>query len=212
MLILINGLPLFSKKLAEDLNKSDKHKYIFLDTYYKRMDLLKFFVLLPFAKVFISFNGVSDKSGTLDWVIKMKKRLIMFWHGTDAVLAKGRFENGTINKTYIDYASHFSDAPWLKEELKLLIPEMKIANFKTFEIKKMVEPFKKVQILSYIGKGKESFYGLPWILEASEMFPNIDFHIVGVDGPKDKKMSNVKFHGWVDSGKMNKLYAESPIF
>ena len=75
MLVLVNGLPLFSKRLVKDLNSLDKNNtYVFADTYYSLWDKIKFFTLLPFSKIVISFNGVSDNSGSLNWVLKFKKK------------------------------------------------------------------------------------------------------------------------------------------
>ncbi|MDP4798113.1 MAG: hypothetical protein NWR50_04550, partial [Crocinitomicaceae bacterium] len=97
MRVLINGLPYFSERFAKDLKEFDKKSsFIFLDTYNSKLAQLKFLFLLPFADCVISFNGVTDNSGSLNYVVKWKKKLILQWMGTDALLAMERFKNKTI--------------------------------------------------------------------------------------------------------------------
>jgi monofunctional biosynthetic peptidoglycan transglycosylase len=104
MLVLINGLPLFSKQLAENLGHFDSNSnYVFCDTYNSKLHQLKFLALLPFADVVISMNGVTDNSGSLNAVLKLKKPLIMQWQGTDSLLAVERNKSGAIKRDYIDY-------------------------------------------------------------------------------------------------------------
>ena len=96
-IIIIVGLPLFAKKMAKDLGETDRSKiFLACDTYYSLKDKILFFFILPFSSMVISFNGVSDKSGTLEWVLRWKKKLIFQWMGTDALLAMERFKNGYI--------------------------------------------------------------------------------------------------------------------
>jgi hypothetical protein len=50
MRVLINGLPLFSERLAKDLKSQDPTStFLFLDTYNSKWAQLKFILLLPFA-------------------------------------------------------------------------------------------------------------------------------------------------------------------
>ncbi len=213
MLVLVNGLPLFSKRLVKDLNSLDKNNtYVFADTYYSLWDKIKFFALIPFSKIVISFNGVSDNSGSLNWVLKFKKKLVMQWQGTDVSLAVERFNNNTINRKYIDNALHFTDAIWLKKDLDTFINSVKLVNFKHFNFLKNETNYKKNSVLSYIGKGRESFYGYDDLLLAAKKFPEIDFNIIGSDGDGLACVSNIKFHGWVDEVVVNKLMRETSIF
>ena len=67
MLILINGLPLFSKRLANDLNAFDvDSKYIFCDTYNSKLQQLKFLLLLPFADVSKEFKNFPSSKDNLN--------------------------------------------------------------------------------------------------------------------------------------------------
>ncbi len=213
MLVLVNGLPLFSKRLVKDLNSLDKkNTYVFADTYYSSWQKIRFLFLLPFCRVVISFNGVSDNSGSLNWVLRLKKKMMMQWQGTDVLLALERFENGTIQKKYIENSTHFTDAPWLKDELKDIVSSVRILNFKHLEFQQNSQPYKEISVLSYMGQGRENFYGFQQFKSAAEKFPTIRFHIIGSNGKGLESLPNITFHGWVSEGEVKKMMIETPIF
>jgi hypothetical protein len=213
MLVLVNGLPLFSKRLVKDLNSLDKkNTYFFADTYYSSWQKIRFLLLLPFCKIVISFNGVSDQSGSLNWVLRFKKKMMMQWQGTDVLLAVERFKMGSIQKKYIDNAIHFTDAPWLKDELKEIAPNIRILNFKHLEFQQNSTQYKNQSVLSYMGKGRENFYGFQAFKYAAEKFPTVAFHIIGSDGKGLESLPNITFHGWVSEDQVKRMMIETPIF
>jgi hypothetical protein len=213
MLVLINGLSHFGSKLEKDLREADPSGwYIFLSTYDSKWSQILFLLLLPFAKMVISFNGVSTSSGSMSKIIKRKKKLIMFWHGTDALLAKERFENETIFKAYIDYAVHFSDAPWLLEELVDVLPNSEVLNFKTIDVERVESNFERVQVLTYVPNKKEDFYGLDWVLQAAKNNPDVKFNVMGHSGEGVPSILNVNCLGWVNHETSLTLYMNSSIF
>ena len=161
MIILIVGLPVFTHKIANDLNEFDKsNRYIALNTYYSWKDKFLFFLLLPFSKIVISFNGVTDNSRVLNWTIRYKKKLIMQWMGTDALLAMKRFKENTINRKYIDYATHFVDSPWQEKEVESVKLNPKFIRFKYGREIKPLDRYLDIHILSYIAQNKQEFYGI----------------------------------------------------
>ena len=88
MKFIFNGLPYFGKKLVNDLNDfAPQNSFSFFDTYSSKVEQIKFASSLPFSNLVISMNGVSEKSGSLDLVLKLKKRLLMQWQGTDVLIA-----------------------------------------------------------------------------------------------------------------------------
>ncbi len=213
MLVLINGLSHFGSSLAKDLNDFDhSNRYIFLNTYVSKLAQFKFLFLLPFAGLVISFNGVSSNSGTMNWVLRFGKKVMMFWHGTDALLAKERFLSGTIYDQYIQKAHHFSDAPWLLNELSGILPNAEQIDFKNIELKEIKDPFLTSQVLTYIPDNKEDFYGMSWVIEAAKKFPLVTFYIMGNSGKNSEKLKNLVFLGWINSDEAAKLYENSPIF
>jgi hypothetical protein len=213
MLVLVNGLPLFSQRLVRDLNLFDpKNRYVFTNTYYSKIDKIKFIFLISFTKIVISFNGVSDESGSLNWVIRLKKKLIMQWQGTDVSLAVERYKSNTINKKYIDYATHFTDAPWLKDELNVILKSIEILPFKYIETEQAPEKFPEISVLTYIGKGREEFYGYEIIKDSAKANPGIDFHIIGIDGQDLVKTDNIYFYGWINEEEVRQIMKRIPIF
>lgn len=213
MLVLINGLPLFSKRLADDLNKFDaSSRYIFCDTYNSKLQQLKFLALLPFADVIISMNGVTDNSGSLNAVLKLKKKLIMQWQGTDSLLAMERFKNGTIKRDYIDHAFHFVDSPWLNTELISVGLKPEYVPFKFAEVKNVIEKYSSISAMTYIADKRQMFYGIHQFKAVAEKYPSIEFKLFGVLNPEVELPANVKLFGWVPSDVFQNHLRETPIF
>ena len=213
MLVLINGLPLFSKRLADDLNAFDtSNKFIFCDTYNSKVQQLKFLALLPFADVVISMNGVTDYSGSLNAVLRLKKKLIIQWQGTDSLMALERFKNGTIKRDYIDHAFHFVDSPWLFDEVSSIQLKPQHVPFKFAEEKMPIEKFNGISAMTYIADKRQAFYGIHQFNAVAEANPEVEFKLFGVINPEVKLPAHVKSFGWVASDVFQKHLRETPIF
>lgn len=214
MLVLVNGLPYFGKQLVKDLNEFDsKRTYIFLDTYYSKIAQIIFFILVPFSKLVISFNGVSDNSGSLNWVLRWKKKMIMQWQGSDVMLAKERFYNGTILMDYINYSTHVTDFDYLKKELEEIGIKSKILSFKHLTTNKLNINYDKISILSYVGKNNEGLYGIDFIIEAAKVLVDIEFNIIGTNAINyDNLPENLFVHGWKVQSEVIDLMKINPIF
>ena len=213
MIVLIVGLPAFTHKISKDLNQLDKsNKYIALNTYYSWKDKLLFLILLPFSKIVISFNGVTDNSPVLNWTIRFNKKLIMQWMGTDALLAIKRFKEKNILRKYIDYATHFVDSTWQESEVRSLMLEPNFVRFKYGRNIRPLERYNDIHILSYVAKDKQEFYGLNKIIRAAEKFPSIEFRIAGLISCNYKIPENVKLIGWLKSEDMDRELKSAAIF
>jgi len=213
MLVLINGLPLFSKRLADDLNSFDASiRFVFCDTYNSKVQQLKFLALLPFADLVISMNGVTDNSGSLNAVLKLNKKLVMQWQGTDSLLAMERFKNGTIKRDYIDHAIHFVDSSWLFDELTSINLQPQHLPFKFAEEKVAIEKYNGISAMTYIADRRQSFYGIHQFKAVVEANPDIEFKLFGVVNPEVELPANVKSFGWVSNDIFQKHLRETPIF
>lgn len=214
MLVLFNGLSHFGKKLAADLNDFDPdNKYLFLDTYSSLKAKLLFILLLPFSKLVVSFNGVSDKSGSMDWVLRFNKKLLMQWQGTDVQLALQRAKDGVIYNRYISYAKHVTDFLYLKKELDTIINNVILLPYKHYsKVEVELINYKQLSVLSYVAKNREDFYGVHLIQQLAKKYPSIVFYIVGTDNNQFITSDNLKLLGWVDQEKLNNLMKENPIF
>lgn len=214
MKIVFTGLPFFSKKLVDELSKFDsKNNYYFFNTYYSKIDQIKFILNIINADLVISFNGVTSKSKALDWAILLKKKILMQWHGTDVLLALERTKSKSRLDKYINHSVSFTDTIWLQEELKSININAQILTFKHLSIsEKSNSKFKSKDAVSYIAKGKEEFYGINQLLKLADAFPTTGFHIVGTNGSGFTNKNNVKFYGWLPQQDFKKLRTIHPIF
>lgn len=200
MNIILTGLPLFAKRLCDELSSFDKkNKYFFYNTYYSRKDRFKFIFKLLFTDIIISLNGVSDKSGSMDWVLRFRKKLIFLWQGTDVMLAKERYVSNSILSKYISYATHYTDATWLADELSGINISAGLLFFKSIALPDNTERFEEINAYSYVPKGKEYFYGLDKLLKAFKKLPDIKLFIYGTNGDGFEKTDNVFYKGWMPS-------------
>jgi hypothetical protein len=212
-IIIIVGLPLFAKKMAKDLGETDRSKiFLACDTYYSLKDKILFFFILPFSSMVISFNGVSDKSGTLEWVLRWKKKLIFQWMGTDALLAMERFKNGSIYRKYIDYATNFVDSPWQQEEVKSINLPIHIVPFKYGRELTPLQQYPKMAIFTYVAESRMVFYGWEKIKFAAQKFPFVEFRVAGLKNIPEDYPSNIKLLGWLKSEEMDIEIVSAPIF
>ena len=213
MRVLINGLPLFGERLANDLQKFDENSsYIFFNTYYSKWAKILFFFYLPFADLVISMNGVTDESGSLNLVMKFRKKLILQWMGTDVLLAMDRFKKHTINRKYVDYSKNFVDANWLKDELLSVNIKSEKLHFKYVEVNLPIEKYSSISIMSYIPQNRQDFYGMDKIIELALIFPNIEFSLFGLDKTDKIIPKNIKLCGWVNSNVFKENLKKTPIF
>lgn len=213
MKILFTGLPYFGKKLVAELREFDRENtYVFCNTYYSRWDQLKFLFHLLLADRVVSFNGVTDRSRSLDWALRFRKKLIIQWHGSDVLTARSNLASGRYTDRYVRYGQNFTDAPWLRDELKELNISAELRPFKHIDAATDDTPFKSAGVLTYVAQGNETFYGINQINTLAFHFSDVQFHVAGTDGKNCESPANVHFHGWVDPVKMNQLRNENAIF
>lgn len=213
MLVLVNGLPYFSRKIVADLNECDKdNRYIFFNTYYSKWAQLGFLLTLPFCGAVISFNGVSDNSNSLNWALRFRKKMIMQWHGSDVEIAIERHKAKTINRKYIDYASHLVSAPWFTDELRDVLSAAEYAPFSYVREYGNESSYEEVSILTYIPKGREEYYGWNEIVSLSKEMSDIQINVCGTNGENLSQNGNITFLGWVDEEQLLKLMKSHAIF
>lgn len=213
MRFIFNGLSYFGKKLVGELNEfAPQHSFYFFDTYASKVEQIKFALALPFSDLVISMNGVSDKSGSLNLVMKLKKKLLMQWHGTDVLIALENAKKNKLNRRYIDYATHITDASWMRDELNTIGIECDLISYKWIVAENISEKFIGLGAYSYLAEGRELFYGWKTIYEIAIKHSDVLFYIAGTTGEKLEQLPNIKFLGWVNDGKMKELREQLPIF
>jgi len=88
MKIIITGMPYFAKKLQQQLSSYDtKNSYLFLDTLYKKIDKIKYIFHILNSDVLYIIGGSVSNSGTIDLALKLNKKIILHWAGTDVLEA-----------------------------------------------------------------------------------------------------------------------------
>ena len=213
MKVLFTGLSYFSKKIVNELKEFDKeNKYVFCDTYISKKDKLRFLAHLPSADLVVSFNGASRKSGTLDSAIFLKKKIMMQWHGSDVLSVVRHQQNGEYTSKYIDAATSYTDAIWLKESLDKLGVKAEMLHFKHVEVKHETNAFKEMGAVSYIAEGKEEMYGIDKLIFLADAFPEITFNVIGSSSDKYQNKKNVVFHGWLGLEERQKIMNRYPVY
>ncbi len=210
MKVLIIGLPYFAKKLASDLRAFDpENTYTGFDVYYSKKDLIKYLLNLLTADIVYSINGTLENSGTLAVAKFFKKKIMMQWVGTDVLKSLKNHKKG-VRSTVVDYATHYTEVPWIKEELQEINIQAEILLFTVIENFIVKKPIEKISILSYIGEGREQFYGINCLITLANRFPHLTINIVGIDKYSCSLPKNIKLLGWVNN--MGQEYKKHAVF
>lgn len=213
MKVLFTGLPYFASKFVKELNDFDpNNKYVFCDTYTSKKERLKFLLHALNSNLIVSFNGVTSKSGSLDLALFFKKKIMLQWHGSDVLSVTKNKELGIYTDKYINNSVGYTDASWLQDELNELKIDTQLLPFKSLVVEESIKPFKSHNVLTYIAKGREVFYGLNEIINLANNFPEIKFSVIGTDGKGFVVPQNVIFLGWVTQEESNKLRNDNAIF
>lgn len=202
MKVVIIGLPYFSNKLTDSLiNYDNNNSYLSLNTWEKYFDRFKFIFNLFNTDLIYSIGGSISKARAIDLALFTHKRVIMHWVGTDVVKACNDYDTGSFSKRYIHEIRHFCETPWIQEELKHIGINAEIVQFATFDkkISSTISLPHKFSILSYIGKGREEFYGINSLIRLAIDFPDIEIKVTGVGGYQKPVPANLIFLGWVDN-------------
>lgn len=197
--ILIVGLPLFAEKFAKNMQRFDPaNKYIYLNTYYRKLDQLKFLRHLNSADLIYSVNGSLTRSKVFDKAIQKHIPIIFNWAGSDVLLAIEAKINKTFIQQYIDWPTHYAVAPWLSMELKEVGIQAPFVPYLDFD--KELEPnipiSDQIKVVTYINKADPEFYGLGKVMHLAKYCPKIEFSIVGMEALSTEE--NVQFYGWIE--------------
>lgn len=200
--IIIVGLHLFAQRLSEELRSRMKNwEVIHLDTYASKIDQLRGLFLIPNADVVYSINGTLDTSKVFDLALKKNVGCIMHWVGTDVLKATKAFNEGRYKKEFVEKITHFCEVNWIQEELKQINIDAKIVNFASFDkvFDSVIPKSNRLKLLSYMSDARAEFYGLQKVIDLANVFPEIDFTIVGATADSFKHLpENMKALGWIN--------------
>jgi len=197
--VLIVGLPLFSKKLADNLSKTDpRGKYKSLNTYYSLKDKISSLFYIYSYDILYSINGTLAKSRLVNTALKKNKRVIFHWVGSDVLQAKESIKKNQHIQRYIDEVEHLCEVEWIQKELKEIGINARIINFAGYNTKEKPKPFnEEFNILTYIPENREDFYGIETIKNLASACPEVKINVVG-SNHNYPKLKNIDSHGWVD--------------
>jgi hypothetical protein len=199
--IVFIGLEYFTNKTTKILKQFDnKHNYVIIKEKRKILDNIQYLKDLISADCIYSIGG-NTKSISLLIARILKKKIIMHWVGTDVLLASKRIREGRyINYGLVHNSIHLCDSDWLRSELHSIGIEAKQMYLPCFENMISSPPPlpKQFSILSYVGKGREKFYGFDKLISVAKRFPQILVRITKINGYSEELPANMKLIGHVD--------------
>jgi hypothetical protein len=108
-----------------------------------------------------------------------KKKLVMFWCGSDVLEARPDFEAGR-TESWIVEKTHWAGAPWLAEEVRAMGLKCEYVPTTWIEsVHHLPELPSKFTVLAYLPDAERvNLYGIDQVLQAAQALPKIDFVIV----------------------------------
>jgi len=209
MNIAIIGNSHFGAILTEQLNRFDKNNsYKFYNTNEKIVDKIKFALHILNIDIVYSVSGSIRAGGALALVFKFNKKIVQHFIGSDVLTAIEDFKNNKIDKKLIKKSKYFCEVDWIKEELQDINVNAKVQAIMVYENFITPQNFDDFSVLTYMGKGKEKFYGIDNFIQLAKDFPELNFKIAGIDGYPNLP-NNIKCLGWID---MQKEMQKNSIF
>lgn len=212
MRVIIVGLPLFAERLQRELSEFDKSAtYIHLNTYYSKWDKLKAWFLIPMSDIVYSINGTLSPSGVFDRAMRLGKKVVMHWVGTDVLSAQEAVKENKALDLYRKNAIHFCEVEWIQDELLEIGVRAEKINIAVFEKEyELRNPSGSLCVLTYIPPNRAEFYGLNELRQLAFAFPKVSFLIAGTGpGVFDNLPDNIELLGWVKD--MNPVFDRAHV-
>lgn len=198
MNVAIIGNSHFGRILQKQLSKYDKaNKYIFYDTNSKKIDKLKFMINIFNTDIVYSVSASISGGGALNLATLFNKKIIQHFLGSDVINATDDFKNARINKKLISESKYLCEVDWIKKELEAININAEIVPIMAYKQHEEPKEFTDFNILTYMGKGKEEFYGIEDFIELAKNFSDVTFKIAGIENYANLP-NNIKCLGWID--------------
>ncbi len=202
MKIAVVGLPYFAKKIAKNLSETDAtHSYTSPEPGTDIFQKVMYFRKIISADILYQIGGSHACGGTLHLAMALNKKIIMHWVGTDVLNLTSAFRSGEIDAKLIQKSIHLCEVDWIQRELSKLDIHADIAQIACFEnIIPTPSRFpEKFSILTYVGRGREVFYGIDKIIALAQIFPEIEIRVAGISEYSVPLPANMRLLGWVDN-------------
>jgi hypothetical protein len=212
MKVILIGLPYFANKISKNLTRADKNIYLAIDTSAGVWQKVRYVWHILFAKVLYQIGGSHCCGGALRLAMVLNKKIVMHWVGTDVLKALKDYNAGVFDSDLIKITKHLCEVEWIQKELLNIGIQAEIAQIACFPKEIPCPPPlpKRFSILSYIGKGREKFYGIDKLINLAQLFPDIPFRIVGISEYYAALPSNIQLVGWVED--MAKEYKDCVLY
>lgn len=215
MNVLLIGLPHFTRRTARFLDEHSprRDRFVAVDTS-TPSGKARFLLELPRVDTVFSHWATLTRSRALELSLRLRKRVVQCWAGSDVLDAISARESGAASSALAHDCVHLCEAEWTREELKgagVAAEVLPIAPMGSVApAGAPVDPPATFSVLAYVGEGREDFYGLPKLVRLAEDFPHVRVRIAGI-GPGSKGLPpNVEPLGWVED--MSALYRECALF
>jgi glycosyltransferase involved in cell wall biosynthesis len=198
------GLPYFAKKIAENLSNVDpKNIYLAIDTGAGVWQKARYVWHIISAKVVYQVGGSHISGGALRLAMLLNRKIVMHWVGTDVLNLQMAYKEGRVDTNLIRRTKHLCEVDWIQKELIEVDLQSEIAQIACFE-NTITSPSKfpeKFSILTYVGSGREKFYGIDKLIALARIFPDIEIRIAGIAEYPESLPHNIRLLGWVENMK-----------
>lgn len=205
------GLVCFDTQKKQLINMIDSKNIKIIDLNYSGNKIKRLFlILINMVRVDIIYFGYGCNYVNMHLMVAKvyHKKVICHWIGTDTLKAKDNNNICNIQK-YITYNLACSEL--IKNELKDIGINAEEVPILPYKMEKELSKLPQEHgIISYLPQGKEDFYGIEYIKEAANSFPEIPFYIVG-NKEDSLNIKNVHFLGKISQEEMNELYNKTTI-
>jgi len=211
MRVAIIGNSYFGLLLTKQLSEFDKtNSYRFYNTNEKKIDKIKFVLDIFKIDVVYSVSATISGGGALDFALKFNKKIVQHFIGSDVLSAMDDYKHRNINKQLLEKSQYLCEVDWIEEELKEIEINAKVTSIAIYDKKNINGSLpEKFTLLTYMGKGKEEYYGIDTLIFLSQKFPDIEFKVAGIDSYSKPLPNNIKLLGWVD---MDREFEESVCY
>jgi hypothetical protein len=140
-----------------------------------------------------------------------KKHLIMFWCGSDTLLAQQDYAKGRVDP-WVAKQIHWAGSPWLADEVRAMGLRCEYVPSTWVDVPATVPAMPaKFSVLAHLSSAaRVELYGIDHLFEVAKKMPQIEFHVVGIlPGETLRAPDNVKVHGRVPS--MNPFFHQTSV-
>jgi hypothetical protein len=209
--VLIHGLSYFTKQFPDVLKREgwDIRCY----THHSVAHLASMSFQLHRCDLAYTWGGrISMGKFVSSARLLQKKKLVMFWCGSDVLEARKEFDAGIRPDPWIAARIHWAGAPWLADEVRSMGLACEYVPSTWVPILERPCPLpQRFSVLTYLPDANQaSLYGVDRVLEVAQRLPEVAFTIIGLrPGQTIAVPKNVRFREWVSD--MTPIYGSATV-